>query len=272
MYGMRPLRLTLFLAVLGGLLSGVGYLWAPLIGPSTHYVRFSMPALHWSVLPLRITAAGPPNRSALQPLPLRVKGSFLLHPRHPKPHQVSLHAATPIAVPAPPLKSPATAAQEPDSRPSIAPAATIPPPLPEPVVRPPTPTPGMPIPVPLAPHPVAPAAPPTPEPASPTPQPAAPIPPLAPPPTPVSPPAPPPSLTTISPPPAPPPAPPPDALPPKIFLGYADTYLPRGTGLPSIWNGKPGVIFVGCGVNPNEDGPAVRTVVRRKRGAGRRLV
>ena len=44
---------------------------------------------------------------------------------------------------------------------------------------------------------------------------------------------------------------------PKIFLGYADTYFPRGTGLPTIWNGSPGVIFVGCGVNPNEDGPAM---------------
>ena len=43
----------------------------------------------------------------------------------------------------------------------------------------------------------------------------------------------------------------------KIFLGYADTYFPRGTGLPSIWNGSPGVIFVGCGVNANEGGPAV---------------
>jgi hypothetical protein len=35
-----------------------------------------------------------------------------------------------------------------------------------------------------------------------------------------------------------------------IFLGYADTYRPPGTGEPSIWEGSPGVILVGCGVNP----------------------
>jgi hypothetical protein len=44
---------------------------------------------------------------------------------------------------------------------------------------------------------------------------------------------------------------------PNIYLGYADTYRPTGTGLPSIWKGSPGVIFVGCGVNANEDGPAI---------------
>jgi uncharacterized repeat protein (TIGR01451 family) len=43
----------------------------------------------------------------------------------------------------------------------------------------------------------------------------------------------------------------------QIFLGYADTYRPAATGVPSIWNGDPGVIFVGCGVDPNEDGPVV---------------
>ena len=69
-------------------------------------------------------------------------------------------------------------------------------------------------------------------------------------------PPPPPPLTPIPPPPTPPPPEPQPLSPPKIFLGYADTYFPRGTGLPSIWNGRPGVIFVGCGVNPNEDGPA----------------
>jgi hypothetical protein len=43
----------------------------------------------------------------------------------------------------------------------------------------------------------------------------------------------------------------------KFWLGYADTYFPRGTGLPSVWKGSPGVTFVGCGVNPNETGPAL---------------
>ena len=32
-----------------------------------------------------------------------------------------------------------------------------------------------------------------------------------------------------------------------IWLGYADTYRPATTGVPSIWKGSPGVIFVGCG-------------------------
>src|ERR1700730_14310047 len=95
---MRPLRFTLFLAVLAGLLSAAGYLWAPLVGPSAPHLRFSTPALHWRVLPLRINAVSPPNRSELHSLPLRVDGSFLVHRRHPEPNQVSLPVSTPTAV------------------------------------------------------------------------------------------------------------------------------------------------------------------------------
>jgi hypothetical protein len=48
----------------------------------------------------------------------------------------------------------------------------------------------------------------------------------------------------------------PTPTPPKIWLGYADTYFPRGSGLPSPWKGGPGVIFVGCAPQLTDAGPA----------------
>src|SRR5438105_9158477 len=63
---------------------------------------------------------------------------------------------------------------------------------------------------------------------------------------------------------APAPSPPPG---PKIFLGYADTFHPLiPFGLPTPWKGSPGVIFVGCGVNPNGGGPAADTCPQENGG------
>jgi hypothetical protein len=238
MCGMRPLRFTLFLAVLTGLVAAAGYLWAPLVGARSPHLRLLAPALRWDVPPLKVTALAPPTPLALHPLPVRVEGSYLLNRPHPTTHEVKLRVATPTAVRATaPTEPPATpVAQRRDLRPSIAPAATAPPvlpTLPQPVVRPVTPTPGVPIPLPVAPQPVVPAAPPTPEPVPPTPQPVVPVtppgtgsaPPVIQPVAPPAPPAPPtpapvpapvsepPPATTPTPPPTttPTPAPPPPA-------------------------------------------------------------
>jgi hypothetical protein len=182
---MRPLRLMRFLAVTVGLLSGAAYLWAPLVGPTSSRLHFAAPTLQWSVLPLRITAASAANRSAPHRLPLRVEGSFLVSRRHPEPNQVALHLPTPTPIAAAArvaVKRPPRVAHIPGSRPTIAPAATALPTVPEPAVpepgvRPVTPTPSVPIPLPPALQPSTPAlpgTPPVPVPGSPTPQPAVP--------------------------------------------------------------------------------------------------
>ena len=263
MCGMRPLRFTLFLAVLAGLLSAAGYLWAPLVGPSAPQLRFSPPTLQWSVLPLRITAVSLPNRAELRSLPLRVGGSFLLYRGQPEPNQVSLHLPTPTAVAAKlPVKQPAHApvAHIPaDSQPSTTPAAAATPAVPAvpavpgpvvppaPAVLPATPTPRLPIPlapIPLPPalQPAAPATPPTPDPLSPPPQPALPA--TQPPPA-----NPPPALQPVAPatPPVPSPAPTPTPVseppPPATSTQTPTTPAPTPPPTPELQT-RPGR---GCG-------------------------
>ena len=116
MFGMRPLRCILSPGLPpGDLLSARGITSGRRSSAPSTPIRFSTPALRWSVLPLRMTAVRPVQSlgtAARSPLWVK-KGSFLLHPRHPGPHQTSLHAATPIAVPGRLPLTPAAAAQSP---------------------------------------------------------------------------------------------------------------------------------------------------------------
>jgi hypothetical protein len=43
----------------------------------------------------------------------------------------------------------------------------------------------------------------------------------------------------------------------NVWLGYADVEHGGGGGFPSPWNGSPGVIFVGCGPQLTDAGPAL---------------
>src|SRR5690242_8272145 len=64
---MRALRFTVFLALVAGLLSAAGYLWAPLVAPEVPPIQLAAPPVKAAVvIPLRI----PPVDLRLPPLPV----------------------------------------------------------------------------------------------------------------------------------------------------------------------------------------------------------
>jgi hypothetical protein len=278
---MRPLRFTIFVATTTALLVVAVYLWRPLTVADQPKLTLARPAVASNSV-----ATVEAGTSVFRPPPLRPVRTG--HPHRKQPPELvggpALNVARlvrPPVVLAPKTVELPVAAASGGSRLTISPAARLEhPPSPAPITElptpPPSPPPREPVPPP-APRATSPSV------AQPYPQPARPATPLPVTPPPVTPPplTPPPRLDLggqTPPPPTPPPATPPPVVPPpltpppatggqtppppppaipKVWLGYADTYSPRGSGLPTIWKGSPGVIFVGCGVNPNEDGPGV---------------
>ena len=77
---MRPFRFALFLALVAGLTSGAGYLWAPLVAPKVEGLHLSAPSIPSRIIepPLRIRPVDLPVPSARRLLPMHVVGSVHL--------------------------------------------------------------------------------------------------------------------------------------------------------------------------------------------------
>jgi hypothetical protein len=93
--GMRAFRFALFLALLAGLLSAAGYLWAPLVAPEVPRLHLASPSIRSRVIePLRIAPLEAPLARAGHLVPSHVAGAFLVH----RPAVLTPHLPAPIAV------------------------------------------------------------------------------------------------------------------------------------------------------------------------------
>src|SRR5262245_10753173 len=97
---MRPLRFSIFLAALLGMLSTAGYLWAPLVVPKARHLHLPQPTIRSSLPPLRIAVVQPPPAPPALHVPERVAGVGAVHLK-----QVGRGAPTPAAVSAPASQS-----------------------------------------------------------------------------------------------------------------------------------------------------------------------
>src|SRR5437763_14513309 len=168
--GMRAFRFALFTALLAGLLSAAGYLWAPLVAPEVPQLRLAAPSIRSRVLepPFRIPPVSLELGLPGHLLPAHVAGAFVVRRPHvpvaprPAPVVVATPAVTPqgpavvhrtVAPRVVPKPSPPAAVLLPVPTAPEAPAApVVTHPSPPPVVVVPTPTPRpQPTPVPAAP-------------------------------------------------------------------------------------------------------------------------
>src|SRR5437762_3269061 len=115
---MRPLRFSIFLAAILGMLSTAGYLWAPLVVPKARHLHLPKPIVKASLPPLRIAVITPPPPPA-QFLPGRVAGRVVLHLPRVEHRHAAPAAPARVAAPQVTFKRPATApVQQPVSRPA----------------------------------------------------------------------------------------------------------------------------------------------------------
>src|SRR5215813_12802350 len=97
---MRPLRFSIFLAALLGMLSTAGYLWAPLVVPKPRHLHLPSPTIRSSLPPLRIAVVQPPPAPPALHVPVRVAGVVAVHVKQlghqaPPPAPVSAPATAP---------------------------------------------------------------------------------------------------------------------------------------------------------------------------------
>src|SRR5438067_1045913 len=121
-FGMRAFRFGLFTALLAGLLSAAGFLWAPLVAPEVPQLRLATPSIRSRVLepPFRIPPVSLQLGLPGHLLPAHVAGAFVVRrppvPVAPRP--------TPVVVATPTVAPPAPAVVHRTGAPRVVPTPT----------------------------------------------------------------------------------------------------------------------------------------------------